>query len=766
MRGRSPGRRRLLLGMVSVSALMTGAPALAEGAKTSGPAALEEVVVTAQRREQNLQAVPAAVTAVSGEKLDARATGSLEGLARGVPTLAVGNLGLSGQYFLRGVGSGSNLSFEQSLGVYLDGIYFSTPRLNRLAFMDQERVEILRGPQSTLYAKGTIAGAITVASAKPSRDAGYAVNALAGLEGGDQTQISGFLTGPLSSTLSGRIAVLFNDENGSFHNSFKPGAYPRTNQKAARASLRWEPTDKLTVDGMFQYALTKSEGRAAQIGAVSPLNTTFIPAVRALDPKAEFKLDDNFSAYDTPSVAGRDEVYLASLTGAYALDDVTLRSVSSIVNLTWYEFVDSDNTPLPILNSSLGGTLRQFSQEFRAESSTEGPLQYIAGAYYQRSEFGMPPGGRGYTEWYPAPSVRTTGVATRTEKTLGVFGQLTWSPIEHLRLTAGARYQASRIYGFTSRWVSAPGTNVPTINPVLIARGAVLGTVAYTFEGTRKEDSITPAVTLEYDLADGVMAYASYRTGFKNGGFDLGRGTFTSDFVFRPEKARSYEGGVKSMLFDRRLRLNLTVFRTNIDDLQVSAFNGTTFTVGNAASARTQGAELDADARVSTSLSLRANVSYLDAKYLDFPGSSCYATQTAAQGCVDLDPGPAVRPGQNLAGYTLQYAPKWSGNLGFDFTHPVASRLQLFASGDLTYKGSQAIAPDGNPVWVRGRAAKLDLRVGIGAEDGRWQLALLGKNLTDIRTANFGFNVPLNTGAYVFSADPPRTIALQLRLRN
>lgn len=765
----APTPRGVLRSVTIVSGLLAGTAsvALAQSAATAlsnGGMQLEEVVVTAQKREESLQRVPAAVTTVTAETLSSRATQALEDLARSVPSLAVGNLGLSGQYFLRGIGSGSNVAFEQSLGVYLDGIYFSTSRLNRLGFQDLQRVEILKGPQSTLFAKGTIAGAINISSAKPESVFGAGLNALHNIDGGDRNAVSGYITGPLTEDLSARLAVDFSDQNGPFFNTYTQNTYPQTNDKSARLSVKYNPIERLSVDAMFQIAQTDSRGRAAQIGYVDmnrPSAVAFVNNVLAIDPKAEFTINDKFSAYDIPSVYGKDQVLLGALTASYDFDPFVLKSVTGIVDLKWYENVDSDNTPLPIIWSSLGGTLRQWSQEFRLESTGDGPLQYIAGVYYQNAAFGDSPAAQGgFTEWVTV-GVRTGGTSTRTEETAGIFAQVTWSPIDHLRLTGGLRYQKSNIDAYTNRWGSARGTNQPTSDPVLLALAKGVGTVPYSFSGVYKDDRVTPTATIEYDVFEGGMAYASYRTGFKSGGFDVGRGTYNpATFEFQPETAASYEAGLKSTLWEGRARLNFNIFTSTFDNLQVSAFNGTTFTVGNAAKARSRGAEIDAEAVLAPGFTVRGNLSYLDAVYVDFPGSACYSGQTAAQGCA----GTPAR--QNLAGHALPFAPKWAGVVGFDYYRPVTDTIQTFLSADLTYKGRHDFAPDGNPVFSQDGAAKLDARIGFGDVNGGWEFALLGKNLTDVRTLNFGFNVPLNAGAYVFATDPPRTVSLQLRLRH
>lgn len=729
---------------------------------------LEEIVVTAQKREESLQSVPVSVQAVTGEVIARDNVGGLETLSQTVPTLQIGSGGLSEQLFIRGIGSGSNQGFEQSTGTYLDGIYFGVARLSRLAFLDVERVEVLKGPQSTLFGKSTIAGAINITSGQPRADFGGRLVGGLDVEGNDRRSVNGFVTGPLTDTLSGRAAISVGKAEGAFSNSFVSGDQPGDEQAAARVSLLANPTAKLEILGTLQASYTSTYGRSQQIGFLDtrfagPVN--FRTKVLALDPAADFDIDTRRSAGLTGSPndeQGFDRAVVGTLKAVYDFGPLTLNAITGYVKASWREDIDADSSPLPIVDTLLSQDITQFSQELRLESGTEGRLTYMVGGYYQNSNIDVP---EAYSAFdfgviNSANKVRSCTTSQRDESNWGVFAQGTLSVTDRLRLTAGARYQEADRDIVQTRIIADPNTCDPTSSAAaLTVASATLGYAPYTAKVSAGDNRVTPTATIEFDLFDGGMAYVSYRTGFKSGGFDLSAGRYNpATFQYQPETAESFEAGVKMRLLDGRARLNINIFDSTFKNLQVSAFNGTGFTVGNAAEARSSGVEVQGQLVVLEGLTAGLDLSYLDARYEDFPDAQCYANQaTVGVGCVSGR--------QNLAGHVLPFSPDWSAALRLNYEHAIGDALVGSSQLLINYRGEQEVGPDGDPNRITGAATKFDVRLAIGDVAERWELALIGKNLTDEITPNFGFNVPLVTGAYVFQVDPPRTVTLQLTAR-
>lgn len=754
-----------LLGGASLLGLSAGA---ASAQEADGPE-LEEVVVTAQKRAENLQKVPVSVQAVGGETIAKENVGGLESLSQTVPTLQIGSGGLSEQLFIRGIGSGSNQGFEQSTGTYLDGVYFGVARLSRLAFLDVERVEVLKGPQSTLFGKSTIAGAINITSGQPRGEFGGRAIGSYDVEGSSRKGVNGYITGPMGDWVSGRLAVSVNSADGAFTNTYVGEDQPAEEQVAARLSIAAQPNDRFEVLATLQSSYADTYGRSQQIGFLDtrfagPNN--FRTRVLALDPKADFGIDTRRSAGRTGSPndeRGHDRATVGTLKGSYDFGPVRLNSVTGYVKASWREDIDADSSPLPIVDTLLAQDITQFSQELRLESNTDGRLTYMVGGYYQVSEIDVPMAYSAFDFGVigSADRVKSCTNSTRDESNWGIFAQGTFNFTDRFRLTAGARYQEAERDIVANRIIADPGgpcaeTTNAAARALALSR---LGQASYTARVSSGDNRVTPTATIEFDMFDGGLAYISYRTGFKSGGFDLGAARYNPlTFQYAPETAESFEAGVKMRLLDGRARLNINAFDSTFKNLQVSAFNGTGFTVGNAAEARSWGVEVQGQLLVVEGFTVGVDVAYLNAKYEDFPGAQCYANQaTVGTGCT------AGR--QNLAGHVLPFSPEWSGALRLDYRHDFGNDIAGFGQLLINYRSKQEVGPDGDPNRLIDAQTKFDLRLGLGAQDERWEVALVGKNLTDEMTPNFGFNVPLVTGAYVFQVDPPRTIAIQLTSR-
>lgn len=322
------------------------------------------------------------------------------------------------------------------------------------------------------------------------------------------------------------------------------------------------------------------------------------------------------------------------------------------------------------------------------------------------------------------------------------FGSATWHLADALRLVGSLRYTYDRKIADQTR------INSGVVQPTWLAT---------PLSGRRVEREWDPSVAIQWDAGRDAMLYASYGQGSKAGGFIGAQSTTTqAQFEIEAEAAETFEIGAKLALFDRQLRFNIAGFRTDFTNLQVSSFDAVSnsFITTNAGKARSQGVEADLIWQIADGISLNGSLAYLDAKFIDFPGAPCPFTNPTCA--------PATN---NAAGQPVPRSPKWSGTLFADVAVPLGRTVDFIANGGVTYRSSAFLEESFNPAAAQDSFAKFDLRLGVRGENKRWEIALVGKNLTDELTASHAFNTPLAAGVISKFLQPPRTIALQAKFQ-
>ncbi|MGH6695149.1 TonB-dependent receptor [Sphingopyxis sp.] len=683
------------------------------------------IVVTAQKREQDIQDVPISMTVVGGEKLRDLGIQDFNELDRYVPNFYVQSTPGNNAFYIRGIGSApGNLAFEQTVGLFVDGIYGGHARQFQAPFLDVERIEVLRGPQGALVGKNTSAGAISIVSARPTRD--FHATAEGSYEFEQRgTRLFGVASGPVSDAVSVRIAGQYEDSDGYVENTQLGGMEPKRKSLFGRASVLIDP-------GNGADLLIRVEGGKVDLtgNAVERYTTPDDPDLRRATSGFPGFMDKDFD--NTNNVN-------ASATANIDIGDHVLTSVTGYSAYDFEKKIDSDFGPTPALASRFAEKFSQMSQEIRIASPTTGRFEYIVGGYVHINDYDL----FGSTLIAFGPFNGRSDRAFRQENfAWSGFGSATFHMNDHLRLLGSLRYTYDRKEATQQR------TNTGVVQPTWIVT---------PLSGRRIEKEWDPSVTIQWDIARDAMLYASYGQGSKAGGFIGAQSTTTpAQFQIEPEQAETYEIGAKLALFDRRLRFNIAAYRTDFTNLQVSSFDAfsNSFITSNAGKARSQGVETDFTFQIVNGFSLNGSLAYLDAKYLDFPGAPCPFTNP---GCIPAN--------NNAAGEPLPRSPKWSGTLFADIVLPIGGNLEFLANGGATFRSQAFLEESYNPAAAQESYAKFDLRLGVRRADKRWEIAVVGKNLTDELTAGHAFNTPLAAGIVSKYVQPPRTIAVQLRLQ-
>lgn len=766
---------------------------------------LEEIIVTAQKRAQSLQDVPISVATISGEKINNLGIQGLEELSIYTPNVTINQGMASPNMFIRGIGSGTNSGFEQSVGLYVDGIYVGRSALANTPFIfDLERVEILKGPQGILFGKNTIGGAINVTSARPTDEFEGSTEIIFEPEHGEKV-FSAVVSGPLTPSLSGRLAGRHSQMDGWIDNVGTGQQGPDNDEDFIRTSLFWEDGDSLDIQTKYEYGDFKRNAPAIEIIA-APSNTTNDAGVAVWpDAQLDGRSNTNFPAFNN----SRTETFALTINKTLGENTLTTISGYSAYDQQWNE--DADYSPVSALHRSTQESFEQYSQEIRLASPEGERGSWIVGGYWQsgdltvdRENVELDYSQMGIANLAVLPAVLNNGQSfieyDQESESWALFGQSTWSLSETVRVTLGLRYTEEEkqldkrsyvtvdagvgvmtplgIIAYADNSASPPGTAV-----------VVQDLFTHDFKGLqRDEEKFTWSFNTQWDITDDVMSYIAVSTGFKGGGFDesyIGSGDsirligissaadlFNSDHVadsnnvvatfagngssslkYEEETVLSYELGAKMTLAGGVADLNIAIFRSEFDNMQVSSLIGDAFRVSNAGESISQGVEVDGRWRLTESLTIGGSLAYLDAFYDEFENATCTVSQA------QLVTGECF---QDLQGETLLFSPDWSANINVSHVMDFGDELELLTALDVNYADEFYSALDLDANTQHDAVTKVNLRVALSHLNKGWSLALIGKNLTDETTSVWNNDVALNgVGAYFGVIERPRSVALQ-----
>lgn len=774
---------------------------------------LEEIFVTAQKRVQSLRDVPISVNAVDGVKLEEGGITSIERMADYIPSFNMTQTGIGTNISIRGITSGVNQGFEQSAAQFVDGVHFGRAQLARAPFLDIAQVEVLRGPQSILFGKNSTAGAVSITTAKPTDEFEAKITALYEPEHGEE-DLRFVVSGPLTDTLSGRVAVLDRSMDGYYENTTLNREESGDEERVFRGTLAWKPTDNWNVTLKLEDGSFDSDGRNIEV--VQPVEQTipgratvpYANALRAfsngtyeLDTQQDFKRQSNgdYSYNDTEN---------ATLTIETSLGDHTLTSVTGHNAYNYRELCDCDFIGLSVFNILSDEDFEQLSQEIRIASPTDGVISYIGGVFYQSSELtfndviGVPADSILGLAVNPAIRGASSNRDFHQDSDLAaVFAQVTWNIKDDLHLTLGGRFTEEDKDAMRRQYhVSPAGTSLPLgtpASPYNVIFGLFNIEPYEPIYGNRDESAFTPQINLQYDLNETDMVYASFTTGFKSGGFDVRSNghpdpsvqnavnaspsnpdndnnpntpppptPIPGTFEFEDEKVDNYEIGGKFTLAGGAAEINLALFRSEFSDMQTSQFDGgVSFNVTNAAEAIVQGLEIDGRWALTDAVMLRGGAAYIDFEYDKFPNSQCYFGQAD-------NVAPLTDNLCDASGARREFTPELQGNLGIDHSLSFAGGLQLNSTLDLIYSDDYLTTPSLDPKLEQEAYVKVNARIALSGADKMWELALVGKNLTDESIVTYANGLPVasiltggtGTGYYAFY-ERPRTVALQGTLR-
>lgn len=824
-------------------AAVLGATALAAGlVGAAAQAQVEIITVTAQKREQTLQEVPVAVTAVTGVVLEQAQIRDLSSLQSLVPSLSVATAASSSNtgFNIRGVGSSTfNFGLEPSVAVFVDGVYRARNGASINDFLGLERVEVLRGPQSTLFGKNTSAGVISFTTRAPEFEFGAEGEATIGNY--NARILRGAVTGPLvEDRLAFRLDGNINRRDGFITNVFDGRDVNNRDRWSVRGQLLFTPSAETSLRLIAEYGSIDERCCAAPFSFVSPtnagaftaLNVTQLPVnpnsgqvsfdgrlradVETSTYSAEF--NHQFEGFEVNYVAARQSYEEAQDIDPDWVDQpFNARRLVTQDYTTWTHDVRLTSTTSGMFDWMVGAYY--FDQELTATNSTiQGPmLRPFANLFSQGLvggvEFicnvlnpatpGCVPG-----SYLAAGSGLQSSRFDQGNSSWSAYGQFDFHMSDRFTLTAGLRYTNERknvntdividdpfaavnlasvpllatllqlppfnLPGGTAAALApaiantpcAPGQSPVTCN-VLLGLGALqFFPPSPNFNDSRTDTNWSGTLIGAYDLTDNVNVYASYSTGYKAGGFALDASAArVGDYTFDPETSTSIELGLKSVLFDNTLQLNLAVFQQRTKDFQANVFTGSSFVPDNAGEILVRGIEVDAMFRPNANFTMTGGFTYLaDMEYDEFINGPCPVADTSGCTFRASATSPALVPVQDLSGRRLSGAAKFTGNMTATYTAPLTDALEGMIRGEVYYTSDRFLNTSLDPRQVQEGFALVNASVGVSSRDGGWQVQLWARNLLNEEyiQGSFDSTLPGNLNAY---PGDPRTYGLTLRAR-
>jgi iron complex outermembrane receptor protein len=743
----SMGKSRHLIAiaalLLSISLLMTAPPASA-AEDDDLEFILEDVVVTAQKREQKYVDVPVSVSTVQGETLDMVKVREFPDLVQVSPSLTYNQTGdqRGVGILVRGIGTTNfQTAVEPTVSTVVDGVVLGRTAQFITDLADIERVEILRGPQGTLFGKNASAGLINIITKRPSSV--FTASMRGSVTDDEGWGLSGMVSGPLTDNVRGRIAAFKKEYDGFGRNLFTGHDINGFDNWGVRGKLDIDFTDKINLYLIGDYS--KQDRNCCTFlledsGGDRFTEWDYAQYGISLDhnEKNNVTLDaeDGFSNTETYGFSGElnfdfSEFTLTSIT---AYREYTLESNQGIDGLpyttpTYGRMIFTSNGAYDGLFQGGDQSQDQFSEELRVATTAWDKVRLTGGLYYWKQtvdryferqvEFCAVPAAGDLTK-SPDPALTPcivglspggffTSITDFENK--AVFGQGEFSFADRWTLTAGLRYtQDDLSISFDRHTTPGPAVSPPGSG-----------------SSSTSETNLSGKISLQYDLTDDVMVYTSYGTGYKAPAFDLIFGS-TQERIENPvpaETSEAWEAGMKGELLNKRLRLGLTWFHTKFDHLQGQSFDpdAIVFLLTSAGSAITQGLELDLTGLLTRNWLINGGASYTDATYDSYKGGQCYTGQTEAQGCIG-----GV---QDLSGTKLPNAPEWKFSIQTRYDIELNMPFNVFISGAYRWQNESVGEVTHNPLTNRESYGVLDAMVGLEADDRAWNVQLFVKNLLD-----------------------------------
>ncbi|WP_296595913.1 TonB-dependent receptor [Phenylobacterium sp.] len=755
---------------------------------------VDAVIVTAQKREQKLQDVPIVVNVVSGQQLQDAGVRDVKDLQVLTPGLSVTSSTGSAQTSIRirGVGTiGDNPGLESSVGTVVDGVYRARSGVAFGDLGELERIEVLKGPQGTVFGKNTSAGVINVITKAPEFD--FGANAELTYGNYDARGAAFSVTGPIGETLAGRVFAAIRKRDGFLH--VRNGAGPSTQSRnedqdvaTIRGQLLWLPSDTLTIRAMADYTRRDEHCCLTMTTLVGPTGALIDAVaadegtVRPADPFRRLTYANRESAQDI-----RDKG--VSLQADWEINpDVTLTSITAWRDWQNVQGADIDFSSADIwYRPSDGRTFNKFetfSQEVRV-AGRAGPLDWMVGGYYsdeQLDNSAFTPFGTSYETYFslllsggtnPTTVSALTGIPAgqnfipgqgsydrfdHSSKGWAVFTNNTWHVTDALELTFGLRYSDDTKKVFAQYRNTAPGNACAAAiaRPIpAAARSAICAPgadPAFNDVDTRQrrsEDRLGGTAKASYRFTPQLMAYVSYANSHKSGGFNLDRarlgpGVINPDTSFAAETVESYEAGFKSQLFENRLILNAAAFDQTFEHFQLNTFTGISFVVASIPKVTSKGVDMDLVWRTPVpGLTATGGVTYAVTQFGNFA--------------------PTAGVGPRLPGSRLSYAPLWSASWSAAYENEIADGLKLRASLSGRYTSPYNTGSNLDPLKIQKELTLWNGRIGLGAADDRWTVELFAQNLTNEDYYQVVVDQPLQSGTYAAFLGAPRTWGVTLR---
>ncbi|MBW8745029.1 MAG: TonB-dependent receptor [Sphingomonas sp.] len=665
-----------------------------------------EVVVTAQKRSQRLQDVPVAVQVVTGDQLQAQGVRQFSDLTKATPSLLIrpSEQPVNNSVSVRGIGTFAfSPSVEPSVAVQIDDVPVQFLARAFADLSDIERIEVLRGPQSTLYGRSASAGLINIVTQGPSSRLTGRISGLATTD--DEYSVNAALSGPLTSNLGFRVSGNYDKFNGNVRNLFNGDKVNGFRTLSLRGKLVWDPTSTLNITLQGGYIDGKTtigrpfirvspDARLRGVAAYGP--SVFAPGVTFSE--------DNRDVVNNINSGTDYSDYSASLRASLDLGFASLMSITAYDKFRQFDILDQDESAIAALDNRQFGTFRthSWSQEFRLVSPSRNAFRYTLGLFYSDLELSRVFQRGPYfsvANWY----------ATNGTRQYAAFGQLEYDLPTGTTLIGGLRVGKGKIdYTFIDH-----------------ANGDA------KFAGADTENYETYKAGLQQRITPDIMGFLTFATGHKGQAYDIGTGfnlLRQQSGPVQPETSKDWQVGLKSQWFDRRLTLNVTLFDTRFKNFQAQGIetlaDGTiNFRLANVGRLRTRGVEIEGGLRVANDLNFSGGVTYDDATITSFPFAQCYPGQTAAQGCS----GSPAR--QNLAGFRPAQAPEWKAAFNADYTPHLTRSLDGLVQVAYSYQSKINFSISQDPQSVQPGYGILNLSAGVRQPDRRWEIVAFVNNL-------------------------------------